>query len=119
MARRGTGSPAATAARRTLAAAAAMALLALAATVGAAQARVIRAGSVLPPGQSGFVPVTGLADGTGSPHLTDQLGLFTSFSFKDAGLGQPGATESPRPGVSVARDPYGVPAVTGQSADDV
>lgn len=119
MARRGTGSRAATAARRTLAAAALIGLLALAVATGGAHARVIRAGSVLPPGQSGFVPATGLADGTGSPHLTDQIGLFTGFGFKNASLRQQGASESPRPGVTVVRDSYGVPAITGQSDDDL
>src|SRR5258708_5016878 len=119
MARQRTGSRAATTARRTLAAAALSALLALAVAVGAAEARVIRAGSVLPPGQSGFVPASGLADGTGSPHLTDQLDLFKSFSFKDASLGQPGSSESPRSGVTVVRDAFGVPAVTGQTDDDL
>ena len=82
-----------------------------------AGAKVRGAGSVLPPGQSGFVSAAGLADGTGSPHLTDQVGLFTSFRFKNAMLGQP-ATEapvSPAPGVTITRDSYGVPTIT---ADD-
>ena len=39
----------------------------------------MRAGTTLPPGQSGFVSISGLTSGTGSPHLTDQLGLYTSF----------------------------------------
>jgi penicillin amidase len=85
-----------------------------------AAARVREAGSVLPPGQSGFVTATGLATGTGSPYLTDQVELFTSFHFKDAMLGQPGgAGESPRAGVTITRDGYGVPTITGQTDYDL
>jgi hypothetical protein len=50
-----------------------------------AQARVIQAETVLPPGQSGFVPAAGT-----NPHLTDQLGLYQSFAFKPAGFDLPG-----------------------------
>jgi acyl-homoserine lactone acylase PvdQ len=80
-----------------------------------AAASVRQAGSVLPPGQSGFVSATGLASGTGSPHLTDQTALFTSFRFKNAMLGQPSADalESPAAGVTIARDAFGVPTITG------
>ncbi len=79
-----------------------------------ASAKVDEAGSVLPPGQSGFVPLSGLATGTGSPHLTDQLDLFTTFRFKNAMLGQPGTgeTESPEPGVTITRDAYGIPTIS-------
>ena len=82
-----------------------------------AQARVREAGSVLPPGQSGFVTTAGLADGTGSPHLTDQLPLFLSFHFKNAMFGQPGngIVETPRAGVTITRDAYGVPTINGDS----
>jgi penicillin amidase len=85
---------------------------ALAAPAGAA---VRDAGSVLPPGQSGFVSAPGLASGTGSPHLTDQLDLFTSFRFKSAMLGQAATEgqESPAAGVTIGRDAYGVPTITG------
>ena len=37
---------------------------------------MLEAEDVLPPGQSGYVSIAGVADGTGSPHLTDQVGLF-------------------------------------------
>ena len=84
----------------------------------AAQARVIAAESVLPPGQSGHVSITGVASGTGSPHLTDQNQLFIDFAFKPAQLGLPGESTSPRPGVTIVRDSYGVPAVTGASDYD-
>jgi penicillin amidase len=84
-----------------------------------ASAAVRQAGSVLPPGQSGFVSAPGLASGTGSPHLTDQVDLFTSFRFKSAMLGQPGVEGpvSPATGVTITRDGYGVPTITAD--DDV
>jgi penicillin amidase len=81
----------------------------------AAQASVVRAESILPPGQSGFVPVTGLADGSGSPHLYDQLQPFIDFRWKSALFNQPGSLEVPTPGVRIVRDSYGVPAVTGDT----
>jgi penicillin amidase len=82
-----------------------------------ASARVLRAESILPPGQSGFVSVPGLADGTGSPHLYDQLQPFIDFRWKAATFNQPGEVESPHPGVKIVRDGYGVPAVTGDTED--
>ena len=93
-----------------------VALLALPAT---AVARVIDSGSVLPPGQSGFVSITGLPEGTGSPHLSDQTDLFVNFDFKPATMGQPGEAEEPRAGVRIVRDSYGVPAVTGTTTQDM
>ena len=98
---------------RTLAAVAAMAALAP-----AAHARVIQAEAVLPPGQSGYVSITGVASGTGSAHLTDQTNLFTNFSFRSALFNQPGDPQRPRDGVTIVRDGYGVPAVTGASDYD-
>ena len=93
-----------------------LALVVLLAPVGAAQAGIIRSEDVLPAGQSGFVG----ADGTGSPHLYDQLPLFLSFSYKPADLNGAGsAQETPRPGVAIARDGYGVPSVTGTTEDDL
>ena len=68
---------------------------------------------MLPPGQSGYVSITGVADGTGSPHLTDQVELFSSFEYKPHTFNQPGETETPRAGVAIVRDAYGVPAITG------
>jgi penicillin amidase len=85
----------------------------------AAHAGVREAGSVLPPGQSGHVTATGLLDGTGSPHLKDQMGMFLGFAFKPAVFGQAGGEEIPRPGVRIVRDSYGVPAITGTTADDL
>src|SRR5688500_16049038 len=81
----------------------------------AAGARVISAESVLPPGQSGFVPPEGQPP---NPHLTDQLSLYEGFGFKNAGFDQAGAVESPRAGVTIVRDGYGVPNVRGVTMDD-
>ena len=92
------------------------AVLALALLLPAAAAAGIRsAESVLPPGQSGFVPPD---DSTPSPHLTDQVSLFENFAFKPAGFDQPGQTETPRAGVTITRDAYGVPNVRAGSAGD-
>jgi hypothetical protein len=60
----------------------ALAVAGLAALPAGAQARILQAEDVLPPGQSGFVSVPGVASGTGSPHLSDQMSLYTSFRFK-------------------------------------
>jgi len=81
----------------------------------AAVAGVRSAESVLPPGQSGFVPPAGQPD---NPHLTDQVPLFESFAFKPAGFDQPGAVETPRAGITITRDAYGVPNVRAGSAGD-
>ncbi len=83
-----------------------------------ASGETLRAESVLPPGQSGFVSVAGLPTGTGSPHLTDQVELFTGFDYKPLDFHQPGDRESPRPGVTIVRDSFGVPQVTGDTEYD-
>jgi penicillin G amidase len=88
--------------------------LALALPAGAA-AGVRSAESVLPPGQSGFVPPEGQP---ANPHLTDQVPLFESFAFKPAGFDKPGQVESPSAGVTITRDAYGVPNVRAGSAGD-
>lgn len=80
---------------------------------GAASGRIIEATSILPPGESGYVSLTGVANGTGSPHLYDQQTPFINFQRKDAMFGQPGTEEDPIPGVKIVRDSYGVPAITG------
>ena len=78
-----------------------------------ASAAVVRSESVLPPGESGFVSRDGVATGSGSPHLYDQVDLLTSFRFKPAMFGEPASeSETPRPGVRIDRDAYGVPAIT-------
>jgi penicillin G amidase len=99
-----------------LAAAAVLAVLA----PGTGTARVRQAQDILPPGQSGFVSAAGLANGEGSPHLQDQTPLFLKHVFKPDMFGQPAeSTESPRAGVTIKRDRFGVPEVTGKTSDDV
>ncbi|MGI8922041.1 MAG: penicillin acylase family protein [Solirubrobacteraceae bacterium] len=83
-----------------------------------AQAGILRAESILPPGQSGFVGVTGLLSGSGSPHLYDQQQPFINFQRKDAMLDQPGSESDPRPGVKIVRDGFGVPSVSGDTVAD-
>src|SRR5438067_2031729 len=63
-----------------------------------ASARIIQAESILPPGQSGFVSIPGVAGGTGSPHLYDQQPLYIDFRWKPADFHQLGVAESPRSG---------------------
>ncbi len=83
-----------------------------------ASARIINAEGILPPGQSGFVALTGVLDGTGSPHAYDQQPLFIDFKRKPFQMNLPGTSESPRAGVSIRRDTFGVPAVYGDSDVD-
>ena len=85
-----------------------------------ASARVVRAGDILPPGQSGHVTLAGVPSGTGSPHLTDQVERFLAFDFKPHGFDNPAqSVETPRIGVTIERDDWGVPTVRGQNDDDV
>ena len=94
------------------------AFAALALAPASAPATTLEAKAVLPPGQSGFVSLPGVADGTGSPHLTDQVDEFVDFEHRPFGFDQPGESEAPRPGVQIVRDAYGVPAITAQSEYD-
>ena len=96
------------------------ALVALALLIApAASARTLKAETILPPGQSGQVDLTGVTSGTGSPHLYDQVEPFVNFRYKPAMFNGPG-TESttPRPGVTIVRDAYGVPAITASNQED-
>lgn len=89
--------------------------------------------SVLPPGQDGFVPAT---TGRPGPHALDQLALYDGLIrnvpgianqdllrfFKEASIAppsQPTATTSPRPGVTILRDAFGVPYIQGATRADV
>ena len=93
----------------------------VAAAIAAAPARgsIIRAESSLPPGESGFVSIPGVASGTGSPHLYDQNDDYIHFRYKNAQLGQPGSAETPMPGVTIVRDAFGVPSITGSTASNL
>jgi penicillin amidase len=95
------------------------AALSLLAQAGPASGSIVRATSILPPGESGFVSIAGLASGTGSPHLYDQQQPFISFTRKDAMFGQPGTVDDPRLGVTIVRDSFGVPSVTGATTYDL
>ena len=79
-----------------------------------AQAGVISAEAVLPTGESGFVPRDG-----DTPPVPNQIPLFESFAFKPAGFDLPGTTESPRAGVTITRDAYGVPNIRAGSDRDL
>jgi penicillin amidase len=87
-------------------------------TAPAAFGRVLDAEAVLPPGQSGFVALTGLTTGQGSPHLYDQLEPFKRFARRPFGFTTSGETEQPRDGVRIVRDAFGIPSVTGRTAYD-
>ncbi|HET9015528.1 MAG TPA: penicillin acylase family protein [Thermomicrobiaceae bacterium] len=105
---------------RSTLAAAVTALAALALGSAPAGAQILQATSILPPGESGYVSIVGVASGTGSPHLYDQQAPFIAFARKDAMLGQPAvSTEQPAAGVTIARDAYGVPSVTGQTTPEL
>src|SRR5947209_4517805 len=96
-----------------------LSLCAILAAAGAARGQILRATSILPPGESGFVSLPGVANGTGSPHLYDQQQLFINFQRKNAMFFQPGAAESPMAGVKIRRDHYGVPSVIGRTSSDL
>lgn len=89
-------------------------------------ARVLRAETVLPPGQSGNVSLLGQAQGSlsGSPasygsHIDDQRELYWSFRAKPAVLGtRPGSPSSPKSGISIYRDDFGVPIVYADNTQD-
>lgn len=83
----------------------------------------LRAVSALPPGNSGFYPVSGQLQGTvtGKPadfgtHVDDQRDLYWSNKFKPAGFTKNGIPEQPKTGVSIYRDPFGVASVYGTNS---
>src|SRR5436190_3786306 len=95
------------------------ALVALAFACAPAHASITRAESILPPGESGFVSIPGLADGSGSPHLYDQQQPFIEFKRKNDLFGLPADTsEDPKPGVHIERDNYGVPSIEAGNDQD-
>lgn len=90
--------------------------------------------SILPPGQDGFVPAS--PGGVAGPHARDQRAMYDALVravpgitnddlldyFKDASIAPPAVPEStvsPRPGVTIARDSFGVPHVSGATRADV
>ncbi len=98
--------------------------------------------NILPPGSRGNVnaaqALTFETAGKRPANFADQLEMYDALGrvgpgqlrdsdlttyYKDAGLGvKPGdvvSTETPRPGVTITRDRYGVPHIKGSSYDDV
>jgi penicillin amidase len=92
-----------------------------------ADALVLKAGTALPPGQSGFFSLAGQAQGTltGVPsdygaHVDDQRPLYWNFNNKPAVLGtRPGTPDAPKDGVQIYRDSYGVPIVYAGTVRDL
>ena len=87
----------------------------------------LKAESALPPGQSGFWSNDGQAAGSasGNPgdygaHVDDQRLLYWNFDAKPGALGtKPGANLSPKDGIEIYRDSYGVPIVYASTALDL
>lgn len=84
--------------------------------------------NALPPGQSGFVSLTGQVQGaaTGQPadfgeHLDDQRLMYWSFQLKPGGFADISelTPEQPREGVRIYRDDFGVPIVYADGIDNV
>jgi penicillin amidase len=88
---------------------------------------VLKAETALPPGQSGFVSAEGQVLGTasGNPadfgaHVDDQRFMYWGFTAKPAVLGtKPGTAETPKAGVEIYRDSYGVPIVYSENLHDL
>lgn len=93
----------------------------------AVESLVLKAGSALPPGQSGFWNTVGEARGllTGKPgdfgaHVDDQRAMYWNFDTKPAVLGtKPGTAETPKDGIEIYRDDHGVPIVYADSVRDL
>ena len=87
---------------------------------------VLKAETVLPPGQSGFISLAGQLRGllSGNPgdygeHVDDQRLLYWSFDAKPGVLGtKPGSPVVPKEGVEIYRDTYGVPIVYAANVRD-
>lgn len=93
---------------------------------GSGEGLVMKAQTVLPPGQSGFFSVAGQAQGllTGKPadygpHVDDQRPLYWSFNAKSGLYQKNGAAESPKSGIEIYRDAYGVPAIYANTVRDL
>src|SRR2546423_5303576 len=94
---------------------------------GAAPKAGLRAGSAVPPGQSGnttmaeFTAAQSGASSSYGPHTDDQRVLYQTFNYKPmqfvgAGVGVPPPGDA---NVKIARDPkYGVPTITGATDGD-
>src|SRR3954464_3505874 len=98
--------------------------------------------NILPPGSSGNVTTADLATLHGStatptapPHVADQLEMYDALTKRNPDRISQGdidklykredftpatvvSTQSPRPGVTIQRDTYGVPFINGATFDD-
>lgn len=90
-------------------------------------AQPMEVGTALPPGNSGFISVTGQAQGmaTGDPgaygeHVDDQREMFWDGDYKDGRFADvSGQTpQTPKDGVRIYSDDKGVPVVYGDSGYD-
>lgn len=83
--------------------------------------------TVLPPGNSMTYTADGVARGTATgnpddfgPNVDDQRELYWGWEFKDGGFRERCEDpQTPRPGVEVCFDEYGVPIVFGETREDV
>jgi len=64
-------------------------------------------------GQSGFVRADQIATGAYDPHLTDQLPLYEKLQYKPGGFHASGTPQTPKEGVRIYRDAFGVPSIYG------
>ncbi len=88
---------------------------------------VLKAESAMPPGQSGFFSsasqLQGLISGKPGdfgPHVDDQRLLYWNFDGKPGALGsKPGVAVSPKAGVQIYRDDYGVPIIYADTVHDL
>jgi penicillin G amidase len=108
---------------------------ALASTTGVAATRAgrsapppshVRVLAAVPPGESGFFPLTGQVayeathkPSSFGPHVDDERADYWNHRFHFAGFTKSGTAEQPHDGVSIYRDSSGVPSVYGKTAADV
>lgn len=85
-----------------------------------------KATTALPPGQSGFVSTQGQSMGQASgvpgdygENLDDQRELYWSFAAKDGQFHKKGDPISPKAGVEIYLDEFGIPAVYADNIEDV
>ena len=92
-----------------------------------ADSLTLKAESALPPGQSGFFSIAGQLRGqlSGNPadygdHVDDQRLLYWNLGAKPATLGtKPGTALTPKDGVEIYRDAFGVPIVYASTVRDL
>ncbi|MDQ3646619.1 MAG: penicillin acylase family protein [Actinomycetota bacterium] len=92
----------------------------------------VQGGNVVPPGNTGHIPATSLVQALAgtyeNPNMTEQRDLYVAFDRKDWSFAVPGAEPggdderdalgdpySPREGVTIYRDGWGVPRIFGET----